>query len=205
MGQKMIFVVVIIIVLVLIIGFLVIGNISDSIDFFDRSSDNGGSGNDDGGGGIFDRIFGGGSGSISSGGGSSGGASGSSEGSQGGSSGSGECVMQEVAYSASNFISSSVCNEFHGEVCEDRSVECSIRIKNLDFNVGGVFEIEFRFFDEFTEEEFYSSSFEQIIDPRGDYVFTYTYDVQSTGENGIANRGIDCFYSTVSIPEKEVC
>jgi len=136
------------------------------------------------------------------------GASGSSgSGSGGGNSGSQFCQMEQIKYSLLNINKNSICNVEQNGICEDKTVNCDIEVHNDDNEASGLFKIELYFVEsgknisqaidiktgEFTISPFQLKLFQDLI------------NIQSTGENGTANKKINCIFQTVEIPEKEVC
>jgi len=143
-----------------------------------------------------------GGGSSSSSGGSSGSAQG---GSASASSGDG-CSSQQISFSASNFYENSVCNEQDSNgFCIDRTITCLVSIANLDDEVGGNFGLSFRFFEEESNNLFYSVFSEVYLDPYEFNVFEEFFNVQSQGQEGDANKDITCFYFIENVPKKEIC
>lgn len=199
-----------IVILALIIGIffitknikLINGSKIDKDDFvdeeifeenFDESSSEGN---------IFKRIFGGGGGGTG-GEGVSGGATGAAD-SSGSTSG---CATQQISYSAANFNANSVCNnQDENGFCIDKTVTCSITINNLDGEIGGIFEISFRFFEQGNSGNIlFLTSSELFLEPGEQHTFEGIFNVQSQGEQGDANKDLTCFYNTINIPRKEVC
>jgi hypothetical protein len=131
-----------------------------------------------------------------------------SEGSSGGSS-SGEksesnpqtCEERQISYSLSNFVKTEECNEFSGQTCIDKTAFCSIEVKNLDYEVGGTFTLEFTFFDITDKSTIQTTQVSDNIDPRETKTFKSTINVQSPD----ANKEISCSYLTSQIPTKTIC
>ena len=140
------------------------------------------------------------SGSNSGGGGDSG-ESGSS------SSGEAECITQQISYSLENINKLQTCNEYDEEICINKTVKCSIEIHNRDEEIQGDFEIGLIFVEKGKEKQDAFDSQIQIfnIAPQTNQKFIGLTNLQSTGQDGIANQNIDCLYNTISIPEKEIC
>jgi len=193
-----------IVILALIIGIffitknikLINGSKMDEDDFvdeenFDESSSEGN---------IFKRIFGGGGGGTGGGGSAIGGVAGSSGSTSG-------CATQQISYSAANFNANSVCNnQDENGFCIDKTVTCSITINNLDGEIGGIFEISFKFFEQGNSGNIlFSTSSELFLEPGEQHTFEGIFNVQSQGEQGDANKDLTCFYNTINIPRKEVC
>jgi len=125
----------------------------------------------------------GGSGGSSSGGGGSGGDTGGSTGSQG-----------QTSYSVSPIVVSSVCDQFSGSTCVEKTTFCSVNVRNLNENIGKTFEVTIRFVDSINSETFYSDSSSSGIGPLSSEIFSQTYNIVSSGEEGIANKEITCVY-----------
>ncbi|MCH7568374.1 MAG: hypothetical protein IIA87_03045 [Nanoarchaeota archaeon] len=119
---------------------------------------------------------------------------------------SSKCEILKISYSASNFNAESVCNQYENGICIDKTVTCSITITNLDDEIGGIFKLAFRFFERENEENIIHSTFsESFLEPGSQQTFEGTFNVQSQGENGNANKDLTCFYRILSIPQKEIC
>ena len=195
-----------IVILALIIGIffitknikLINGSKVDGDDFVDE--ENFGESSSEGN--IFKRIFGGGGGGGGTGG--EGSAVGGVAGSSGSTSG---CATQQISYSAANFNANSVCNnQDENGFCIDKTVTCSITINNLDGEIGGIFEISFKFFEQGNSGNIlFLASSESFLEPGEQHTFEGIFNVQSQGEQGDANKDLTCFYNTINIPRKEVC
>lgn len=118
-----------------------------------------------------------------------------------------DCRMRQISYSLINFNETTNCNQYQGEVCVDKTITCSIEIHNRDNEVGGVFELEFLFVEEGGNigEPIERKTSEFFLEPLDYGVFEDSANIQSSGENGLANKEINCFYNTLKVPEKEVC
>ena len=150
---------------------------------------------------------GGGSGSGGGGGGGNGGAGGASASGATSSSSASNCIENQIPFSTTGFDVNSVCNsQNQNGFCIDKTVTCSILITNLDNGFGGVFKVEFKFFaEEDNSNILYSTLSEFNLEAGEQHNFLEFYNVQSEGQDGIANKELTCFYATVSIPKKQVC
>ena len=132
------------------------------------------------------------------------GSGGSGEGRGAGSSGnvifSGECAEQQISYSLKDFLELETCDILEGNVCIDKIVNCSLVVENLDYQVGGNFEIEFSFIGDGWKK--LNSFFGEIfLGPRIDQRLEKVFNIQ--GED--ADKHIECIFITTKVPMKEVC
>lgn len=136
-----------------------------------------------------------------SGGGSSGGGSGGSSGGESGPPPSCENTI-EITYGLINYNKTEICNQNQSQICENKTVNCKIDIQNRDNSIGGIFEVELRFVEEGQSQENYiESKISQInIGPGEIKPFEESLNLQSTGQVGIANQVINCFYNTIEVP-----
>ncbi len=149
-----------------------------------------------------ERSFGGGSG----GGGGGAGGGGSSGGGAGGISGEvvGEnCFEQQIAYSLKDFKQNSDCNDFDGEICIKKMINCTIDVYNLDDNLNGMFEMRFDFLEEGIAFDFMLQSFD--VAPNAYKTFEGVLEVESSGETGRANKELSCSSITSKVPKEEIC
>jgi len=141
--------------------------------------------------------------STSSGGSGGGGGGGSSS---SGSSPSCE-IFEQITYSIEDINRTSVCNEYSLGNCVDKTTTCSANIKNRDSSTSGLFEIEIVFVESGKpQEDFFDSKTSSFTLSPGQLIeYTDFANIQSTGEDGLANKNINCFYNSISIPQKEAC
>ncbi|MFH1451572.1 MAG: hypothetical protein ABIF88_00155 [archaeon] len=114
------------------------------------------------------------------------------------------CFLQKITYSIGNRNITETCNEYFQEECIDKTVKCTVEIRNLDYEIGGIFKVILSFFekDKTKEDTSYNESFEEEISPR------QTITIQSSKqitEPEIVKKEITCFYETTETPEKEIC
>lgn len=130
----------------------------------------------------------------------------SSSGDSGGSSDSG-CLIRQISYSMINPNRTMICNEYQGETCINKTIDCSTEIHNRNSEVAGIFELKLIFLEEGENKEnaidTKISSF--TLEPMNYEIFEEVISVQSIGEEGIANKNINCFFNTLQVPTKEVC
>ncbi|MBU0894693.1 MAG: hypothetical protein KKF48_00315 [Nanoarchaeota archaeon] len=115
-----------------------------------------------------------------------------------------ECTGKEISYSIINKNKTSICNYYSGDICIDKTVNCYAEIYNRDTTINGLFKIELRFLK---EEENQENALEIItkeffLNAQEHYVFEDYINIQSTGENGSANKEIYCFFNSIIIPRK---
>jgi hypothetical protein len=136
-----------------------------------------------------------------------GGGDGDSAGSSSQSTPSSNCQERQISYSMINPNKTSICNEYLGEICINKTTICSIEIENRDNEIGGLFKIEIIFVEKDLGREsgFYSEPLEYYIEPREKQIFEASTNIQSTGEEGLANKEINCFYTTKEIPKEQIC
>jgi hypothetical protein len=139
--------------------------------------------------------------SSSSGSGTGSGGSESSENNNG-------CFKKQISYSLVNPKTNSTCNEYDGEICIDKTIKCSVEINNRDQEFEGIFKVEMDFVEKGKDRAtslIETRTKETRIPPLGMEVFEETLNLQSTGQDGIANKGVDCFYNTLENPYAEIC
>lgn len=134
------------------------------------------------------------------GGGSSGGGNG---GSNGGNGQEQECKMTQISYSMENFQQNSTCNQYDGQTCINKEISCSIDIRNLDYEISGLFKVENYFIKKGDDREnaFDETLNELMISPRSSEHLTSSTNIQGP----LADETIDCVFHTISAPEKETC
>lgn len=103
----------------------------------------------------------------------------------------------QISYSIRNFKQSSLCNQYQGTDCIDKTSDCSLLIENLDNQVTGIFEIKFTFSNPLNQELF-SDILDYSISPGNNQTFASSFNIQ--GQE--ANQDISCSYTTLTIPEK---
>ena len=144
-------------------------------------------------------------GSDSSGGG---GDPGSGPGGDTGGGSNANCQMQQLSYSIVNFNKNSTCNQQDGNgFCIDKNVICSVEVNNLDNSEGGIFSLLFSLAEEGlgVGSAFDTEQVEYSLIAGEERIFKSDTQIQTSGEEGLANKNIDCFYNTLQIPQKEVC
>ncbi|MEK6926153.1 MAG: hypothetical protein AABW50_02655 [Nanoarchaeota archaeon] len=141
----------------------------------------------------------------SSGGGSGGGGSSSSSSSGSGGSPESNCSTQEISYSLEDPDKIETCNKYNGIICEDKTVSCSIKIRNRDQNLAGLFKVSMTFIPNGETNSVGAKNIEISINPLNSYTFTDSINIQSIGQSGNANKAINCFYNTVEVPVGEIC
>jgi len=114
------------------------------------------------------------------------------------------CQERDITYSLLNLSQNSVCNQYEDEICIDKTVFCSVEINNRD-EKDGFFEIELKFVleSESVPLEIKSSRF--FLRAKESVLFEEQANFQSSGENGTANKNINCLFQTTEVPKKEVC
>ncbi|GEM_PF-2911643 len=118
------------------------------------------------------------------------------------------CTMKQISYSIINLNKTSVCNQNQGSICVNKTVSCSIEINNRDDETSGFFEVKMSFLEKGKDREkdgFGHKTSKFLLGPGEKYLFEGSTSIQSTGEDGLANKEINCFYNTIEVPKKEVC
>ena len=110
------------------------------------------------------------------------------------------CVEQQISYSLKDFLGLEACNILEGNICIDKIVNCSLVVENLDYKVGGNFEIEFSFIGD-GGKKLNSFFGEMFLGPRIDERLEKVFNIQ--GED--ADKHIECIFITTKVPMKEVC
>lgn len=106
-------------------------------------------------------------------------------------------TQAQISYSIKNFKQSSLCNQYQGTDCIDKTSDCSLLIENLDNQVTGIFEIKFTFSNPLNQE-LSSDILDYSISPGNNQTFASSFNIQ--GQE--ANQDISCSYTTLTIPEK---
>src|SRR3989344_543383 len=120
---------------------------------------------------------------------------------------SGICSTNQISYSMTDFNKTSTCNNYQSSICIDKTVSCSVKIQNRDNEITGFFGVELIFLEKGKniEEAFNSSSSRLSLSPMRYEFLSDSIDITSSGQDGLANKEIDCFYTTVEVPKKQVC
>ncbi len=132
-----------------------------------------------------------------------------------------ECDTINLAYSVENEVFDydtcnkyeEVCNKFIFGVCSDKtkycvdkSVSCSLDLRNLDSSNSGTWTVKHLFSLTETNEDFKSTQTSIFIYPQSQERVINSVRIQSQGVEGDANKDIgSCFYQIVSIPTKQDC
>lgn len=106
-------------------------------------------------------------------------------------------TQAQISYSIRNFEQSSLCNQYQGTDCIDKTSYCSLLIENLDNQVTGIFEIKFTFSNPLNQELSFDI-LDYSISPGNNQTFASSFNIQ--GQD--ANQDISCSYTTLKIPEK---
>ena len=116
------------------------------------------------------------------------------------------CQQQQISYSISNINKIQTCNFLDADstTCIDKSVECSVEVKNLDSQISGTFEIQFLYVldGQGTDNFFDSTSSESEISPGQTKTFSGLIQISDPAKT---NEEINCFFQTLSVPTKEIC
>ncbi len=126
---------------------------------------------------------------------------GSSAGGDGTSPSSPGCIFRTVSYSLENFEKSSICNAYQGNVCIDKTVECSVSVRNLDYEIDGDFEIIFTFSSVGTPDIYTTDSETKTVQPRALEEFLSSIQIQGSE----ASQEFTCNFEAGATPGKEIC
>ncbi len=99
-----------------------------------------------------------------------------------------------------------ICNSYQESICIDKTVACSIQVKNMDQSSKGYFKIEKIFSSGVSDEETFDSEIQEfLLSPLESITLTANTSITSEGEGGLANKQINCFFYTRGNPYKEFC
>lgn len=131
-----------------------------------------------------------------------------------------ECESKDLPYNIANFVlNSNICNEnkkecksgFMGipydciEYCVDKTISCSLDLKNLDNEKQGSWTIKFNFYDTSSRNTIIAKDTTLSLYPQTQKTFVGTARITSQGADGNADKDIGCNYVESSIPTKQVC
>jgi hypothetical protein len=132
-----------------------------------------------------------------------------------------ECETKNLAYNVENFVMDyNTCNEYQDicnkyilgicsdktTFCVDKSVSCSLDLRNLDTEEQGSWTIRFSFYETGTTNLIIDSKdVIQFLYPQTTKTFTGISRIQSEGVDGDANKQITCSYIRETIPTKQIC
>lgn len=132
----------------------------------------------------------------------------SSSGSSGGSAGGGgspsasvtSCSIHPISYSIHNINKDFECLDYQGGVCLSKSINCSAEVYNLDAEISGTFRIELKFVDRSQDPLTLDSEFGEFFLGPGEFG-----TMQGIRSLEGQNPDIDCFFSTLEVPEERTC
>lgn len=129
-----------------------------------------------------------------------------------------ECETKEIAYSINNFIFNyETCNQYQDRCdkyilgicskkttfCVDKSVSCSLTLRNLDNEERGQWTIRFLF--KASSSVVDTQDVTNFLYPQSEKQFVGVSRITSEGEEGDANKAITCSYVEADAPTKQVC
>lgn len=93
------------------------------------------------------------------------------------------------------------------QFCTDKTVSCSLILKNLDNEQSGVWVTKFVFTTQGTSltKQIKTEDVSSSLYPQTQETIVGTARIQSFGVDGDANKDITCAYTTTTIPTKQVC
>lgn len=132
-----------------------------------------------------------------------------------------ECDNKELAYSIppdSFILTNKICNkkeyickktvlsictekEYY---CIDQTMGCSLILKNLDNEKGGVWEVTFSY-DTSAKQTVKTQAIPIFLYPQTEQTFSSTINLQSSGVEGDANKDLTCYRQVTKTPTKQVC
>lgn len=120
---------------------------------------------------------------------------------------SSSCSNEQIVYSMIDFNKTSVCNEYSLGNCVDKTVACSVNVENKDSKLMGEFEIELIFVEskKLEEDAFDKKILTFSLGPGQTRKISDATRIQSAGQDGLANKEINCLFNTLKVPKKEVC
>lgn len=89
--------------------------------------------------------------------------------------------------------------------CIDKTISCSLTLKNLDTDGSGIWGIDMNYIDKDTSNTIRTDNLSYFVYPQTDQQFTSSIEIISDSVNGDANKNITCSYQVVNIPTKQVC
>ena len=97
----------------------------------------------------------------------------------------------------------SECKEFNGNICTKKTINCSVNVENLEESLGGLFKIKLSFLEnKVLFQEVYK---EKNLSSKESETMSSLIEIESSGEDGRANKDLSCVITSVEIPRKEVC
>ena len=109
------------------------------------------------------------------------------------------CIEQQISYSLSKFKTSVECTSSDNP-CPEKIVNCSVALKNLDYNIEGEFTIEFILKDKETSEQLDTEFKTLSVQPRTEREFAAAF---TTIE--YKDKELDCQMRTSSTPKEIIC
>jgi len=131
-----------------------------------------------------------------------------------------ECENKNIAYSIDNFRlvanncnkEQDVCNKYFLGICSDkttfcvdRTISCSLELRNLDSEERGAWTVRFNFYEVGTNNILKSSDPSNLVYAQTTNSFTGSARIISEGVDGDANKQLSCTYYVQNIPTKQVC
>ena len=111
------------------------------------------------------------------------------------------CELRTISYGLKNFEKNSICSTYQDTDCVEKTIGCSVSVKNLDYETSGEFEIIFKYTFEDSQET-YSTNSETKNVPSGE---TEKFSNSAVLSGADASREITCNFEVGSAPKKEVC
>lgn len=130
------------------------------------------------------------------------------------------CEEKEIPFNIQNFVmDSQVCND-ENKICEksflgfpyncetycaDKTISCSLDLRNLDNEERGTWGIEFTYTIAGTSKVVGEKRITKFLYPKTTEKVGTMINIQSQGVGGEANENIRCSYNVYSTPTKSVC
>jgi len=118
-----------------------------------------------------------------------------------------ECTTRLLRYSIITTEQGETCNQYNGEYCINKTAYCSAIVKNDDSDYGE-YEIELIFVPEKKGKEtdgFNRQTSRYLLAPQEQITMSGTAEINSLGEEGLANQRINCFFNTLNDMVQEIC
>ncbi len=131
-----------------------------------------------------------------------------------------ECENKNIAYSINNFRlvanncnkEQDVCNKYFLGICSDkttfcvdRTISCSLELRNLDSEERGVWTVHFNFYEVGTSKSIDSDDSSNLVYAQTTNTIMGVARIISSGVEGNANKQLSCSYTVSNIPTKQVC
>ncbi len=111
------------------------------------------------------------------------------------------CELRTISYGLKNFEKNSICKTYQDTNCIEKTIDCAVSVKNLDYETSGEFEIIFKYTFEDSQETYSTTSETKNVPQRETEKFSNSAILSGAD----ASREITCNFEVGSAPKKEVC